>query len=284
MPSDIKDILDLCLVRISKGDSINKCLADYSGHEEELKLMLISAVRLYSLQDIRPSATAKARARLRLTQAIAARNAKPHEAPWAFIFARPIGLAILAIALLTSVAGATVAAASDSLPDGTLYPVKRSAESVHLAFTFGDVEKAKLHASYANRRAREMAVMASKQDFNDMEGLQNNLEQHLLDVQKVVSIGSEGGTAKMETIAPVLPEISSNTRAVSIGSSNALMDLRVKLASQGITSVTRIEALIPNATPKQQVLLKNMVSFMRETYSATLSASGSAIPKELRSP
>lgn len=293
MPNDIKDVLDKCLDRISKGESIEKCMGDYPGHAEELAPLLISALRLYSIQDIKPSENAKARARSRMERAIADRNLKKQKSPlwqWALVFARPAGIALLAIAILTTGAGATVAAASDSLPDGALYPVKRTTESVRLAFTFGDVEKARLHASYANRRAREIAVMALKQNYSDIKGLQNNLEQHLVNVQKIVSTGPEEGTLSMKSAAPVSQEgtqqdsgiLMSQADTKATAQSSDITDLRTKLAAQGITSIARIEAMIPTASPEQQVLLRNMVKFMRETYSATLMASGYEIPKELQ--
>ena len=289
--ADIKDTLDLCLDRILKGESIEQCIADYPDQAEELAPILASAVRLYPLQGVRPSESGKAKARSRMEQALVERRAKKYKAPlaqqWLVMFARPVGLALLAIALLTTGAGATVAAASDSLPDGTLYPIKRTTESVRLALTFGDVEKARLHASYANRRAREMAVMASKQNFNDMDSLQNNLEQHLISVQKIVSNGPQDAAAAPNLSAPSSSSNQSEIsgmRADDKTSASEIVDLRVRLAAQGINSIARIEVIIPTAPPEQQVLLRNMVNFMRETYSATLIASGSDIPKELRTP
>lgn len=283
MPTDIKEVLDQCLDRISKGDSVESCLADHPAYAEDLAPMLTSAARLYSIQDVRPSEVAKARARSRLEHAIAVRTVKKQRdliPQWALMFARPVGVALLAIVVLTSGAGATVAAASDSLPDGSLYQVKRTTESVRLALTFGDVQKARLHASYANRRAREMAVMATKQGFDGMEGLQSNLQNHLVNVQKIVATGSEvslegASQSDMSSMRVAEPENTSN-------SSNDMLSLRASLAAQGITSIARIEALIPTAPAEQQAVLRNMVKFMRETYSATLTASGSTIPKELQ--
>lgn len=279
MPIDIKDVLDECLDRISNGDTIENCLADHPGQADELAPLLTSAARLYSIQDVRPSETSKARARSRMEQALAARNARKQRTlfpQWALMFARPVGVALLVIVVLTSGAGATVAAASDSLPDGTLYPIKRTSESVRLALTFGDLERARLHASYANRRAREMAVMATKQGFDGMDGLQNNLQSHLQNVQKIVGPDvSIEGRSDMSSIRATAPVDQAEA-------SSDMLSLRSNLASQGITSIARIEALIPNASPEQQEVLRNMVKFMKETYSATLTASGSEVPKELR--
>ena len=75
--------------------------------------------------------------------------------------------------------GGTVAAASNSMPDGILYPVKLATEHVQMALTTDDLGKAQLCSDFADRRVAEIIYMAEKGDAEQVEVLTDRLDQRL---------------------------------------------------------------------------------------------------------
>jgi hypothetical protein len=95
------------------------------------------------------------RARL-MSEAVVALSPRRARAPL-FAWLRPtLAAAVLAIVVF---AGATTASAS-SIPGDPLYLVKRAAEDVRLALTFGDEARMQLLSELADRRLEELAEAA----------------------------------------------------------------------------------------------------------------------------
>ena len=69
-------------------------------------------------------------------------------------------MAILLVVCL--VGGGTVFAASGSMPDSPLYPVKLATEHVQLALTFSDIGKAEANARLADKRVQEIVYLTGK--------------------------------------------------------------------------------------------------------------------------
>jgi len=122
-----------------------------------------------------------------------------------------------AAALLLIVLGGTgiVAASSNSLPDQPLYPVKRAVERTRLALTFDKQAKVRFHATLANRRIDEMAIMGSKGHEKRVKELMDDLNGNLRQIQHSTFPEAPLPVLEMTAVAewdgrprPVMPEVS----------------------------------------------------------------------------
>lgn len=153
-----EDALEHCLEEIEAGrKTIAECAAqhpDLPGLEAQLKAA--QALRAWQTLKARPEASRRIEARLRQqaqSQQAAARVKRPVAAlRWA--------VALIFVALLLVSAGAA-AASGNSLPGDTLYPVKRTTESVQLFFT-PPSGRAVFHTTLAQRRLDELSALAER--------------------------------------------------------------------------------------------------------------------------
>jgi hypothetical protein len=95
-----------------------------------------------------------------------------------FTWKRSWALAAILLILLLAGSG-TVMASSDSLPGQPLYPVKTTMEKVQLKLTPSDLDKAKLHAKFAERRVEEMVAMEKSKKDQKVEKLAQRAKQEL---------------------------------------------------------------------------------------------------------
>ncbi|MBI4339718.1 MAG: hypothetical protein HY680_07165 [Chloroflexi bacterium] len=193
-------VLDACVDRVLKeGDSVEACLASYPEHTEQLEPLLRLAVQTRQTLDYAPAPSTAAVARARLHRAIQQRETHPprgnsRRSFQRFAFARvhsyrwAIVASTAALLVLLASSGA-VAASSGSQPDQPLYPVKRTAERARLALAFDQGAKARLHATYAERRVKEMAAMATKGDSRQIEALQSDLQGSLRQIRRTALPG-----------------------------------------------------------------------------------------------
>jgi hypothetical protein len=82
--------------------------------------------------------------------------------------------------------GSTVAAAGNSMPGETLYPVKLATEQVQIAFTFSDIDKAELYNNLAEKRVDEIVYVANKGDSKQVEITTKRLDTYLNKVAVLV--------------------------------------------------------------------------------------------------
>src|SRR5689334_12335031 len=114
--SDITSILDVCLDRMRRGESIEACVQDYPAEADELESLLLAA--MYARSTYRPpslSPEARQAIQRKLHQAVAARQPIPQRMP-----NRRFGPLVMRFALALVVAllslGGGIAAAQSSLP------------------------------------------------------------------------------------------------------------------------------------------------------------------------
>lgn len=153
-----EDILDDCIRRLNAGGSIAGCLAHYP-HVASLKddLRIASyAIRIYRIQDSgldRSAVWGDIRRRILDSKTRSNRGSVSSS-----IFNLRLPKAMFGIATFVLAIGlvqTTAAAASDSMPGETLYPVKRTMEKIQLTLTIDDVQKAELQMEHARTRLTE---------------------------------------------------------------------------------------------------------------------------------
>ncbi|HEX77029.1 MAG TPA: hypothetical protein G4O03_01260 [Dehalococcoidia bacterium] len=185
MARKFEDILDDCLERLNRGETVEECLARYPEHEAELVplLKLSTSLRAAWSHQVRPQF--RAAARHNLVSAIEAKRPRARIAPRAW-WRRGWVVAATVIALLVLAGGSTVAASGNSLPDQPLYPVKLATEKVRLVLTRSEMGKARLHAQFAETRLKETIEMAKRNRPEQVEKLTRRLQKHLDDLPALV--------------------------------------------------------------------------------------------------
>jgi hypothetical protein len=144
MANGLASILDECLAALSRGESLEACLARYPQHAEELRTHLLLAQRLsltprHEAEDIRLGR----KPRLSISTG----------------WMRPLAIAAAVVFAILVSGGATIYASQDALPDNTLYRVKLATEEMRLWFVFDDVRKAETLLDQSNERTEEIMEM-----------------------------------------------------------------------------------------------------------------------------
>lgn len=153
------DILNECIERVLRGESIEACLASYPELSAELEPLLLTAMDTIKAAAIAPRPEFRQRAGLEFQAAIHDLKLIKH----GFFVRQFRWVAVVSAVIVILLAGSgTVAAASNSLPDEPLYTVKLATEDVRLTLTTSELGKAKLYAEFADRRVNEIIKMAEK--------------------------------------------------------------------------------------------------------------------------
>ncbi len=153
-------ILDECLAALSRGESLEACLARFPEHAEELRTALLLAQRLSLTprHEPRPGAQDAAWQRFRRrTEDI--RLGRTPRFSISIGWMRPLAIAAAVVLAILGAGGGTIYASQDALPDSPLYRVKLATEEVRLWFVFDDVHKAEVLLDQSNERTGEIMEM-----------------------------------------------------------------------------------------------------------------------------
>jgi hypothetical protein len=187
---EFDNILDECLERVMKGEDILACLADHPEHAAELEPLLKTALDTRNAAAVKPRPEFRQRAGYEYQAVI--REMPPQKAHnpfrWQVRWMAPV--AIVIVLLLGG--GGTVMAASNSLPDSPLYRVKLATETVQLAFTRSDLDKAELYARLADKRVEEIVKMAKKGNMEQVEKVTVRMDNQLIAMSNLTSKGGQG--------------------------------------------------------------------------------------------
>jgi len=189
---EFDNILDECLERILiRRETIGQCLVDYPELAAELEPLLQTALSTKETLAIKPRPDFRDRARYQLRVALQ-EMAERKERRFSFFSWQPRwATAVIAVLILLLASGSTVAAAGNSMPDQTLYPVKLATERVRLVLTPSALGKAELYARLADKRVAEIINMADKGKLAQMERTAQRLNTQLMAMASLVGPGEE---------------------------------------------------------------------------------------------
>jgi hypothetical protein len=193
---EFEDILNECLDRVLRGQTIEQCLRDYPDYASALEPMLRMAVRAKRATNIYPRPEFKDRARHQFQEAIREMEPVKEREPIGRSFfprLKPVWIAVTAFVAILIIGGGMVMAANGALPDSPLYAVKLATETVWLAFTPSEIGKAELYAKFADRRVDEIIQMAEKGEAEYVEKAAENLKHQLVAIASL-DFGEGGGT------------------------------------------------------------------------------------------
>ncbi|MBI2868743.1 MAG: hypothetical protein HYX96_02825 [Chloroflexi bacterium] len=216
MKHEFNDILNDCLERLLKGDGLEQCLSRYPDHADELEPLLRTSLMARCAASVSPSAEFRTRARRDFQRALA--EVRPAKTGWSFGWQPRWATALVACLVLFLVIGSsTVAAARNSLPDQPLYQVKLAAENVRVTFTTSKIKKAELYAELADKRIKEIAVMADQGKRQEVEMVAGLLRASLMNVAMTVAEEApepaEAGVLMVPAPAPAPTAVPAPTQA-----------------------------------------------------------------------
>ena len=249
--AEFDQVLDECIDRLLRGESLEDCLKDYPEHAEQLgPLLRTAAVAREATTSV--EARPEFKARLRYEIASRARGAtQPASSGSPFLgWAPRWAVAIVSVCLLFVLAGgSTVAAASSSVPGDTLYSVKTTSERVWLAVTFSDGAKARLQARFAQRRVQEMARLIERGETGDLRSLSAKLDAHLVDLSELAAEIREADPASTQIIQ--------------------LEDMLEQNMARDLALLETVEAsTAPETWPAIELARKRLANSYQETFNA----------------
>lgn len=196
---EFDNILDECLERLLvQGETLEQCLRRYPQQAAELKPLLETALAAKEAAAVQPRPEFRARARYQFRAALQEKMAPKRRRFLGWMPQWATALAIVLVLLLAG--GGTVAAATNSMPDSFLYPVKLATEEVQLALTTSQVDKAELCSRFTDRRIAEIVYMAEQGDAQQIELITQRLDEDL-EMLAVYSAGLGEDGAEMLMMA-----------------------------------------------------------------------------------
>ncbi len=266
---ELDNILDDCLERLRRGETVAACLAAYPEQAEALKPLLETAGRAQGAMDIKP--------RPEFRQSAAAEFAKAvREIPAAekhgFSFGlRPAWVTLIAVVIVLAAGGGTVGVASSSLPDSPLYSVKMAAESVQLALTFSDEGKTELYANFADERIDEIVQMAAAGKAGEVERATARLDDQLLAMSDLTAPTHAKDNAILESGGSFLVGSSSESQEPSSPTTEA-PQVSTPPATTTPQVVTRApDTNAPEAEALNQLALSNLAAGDEDSLLNTVS-------------
>jgi hypothetical protein len=283
---EFNNILDECLESLlTKGATIEQCLQRFPKHADELKPLLETALATKRVSAIQPSPDFRDRARYQFYSALQEIGHRKSRAFFSWGW-QPRWATVVAIVLALFVAGgSTAAAASGSMPDDPLYPVKLATEQAQLAFTFSSLGKAELYAKLAERRVDEIALMASKNKPEQIERTAQRLDTYLTKIavlsspQEVtygVAMAPAAEQAPATEEAPAEEQAPLARQAKGGKETHAKTDRRAKLKetvqSQAENNRARLRALLETAPESAKSALQRAIDLSETGYEKAIEA------------
>ena len=264
MTRKIEDILDNCLERIFKSESIEDCLKTYPKQAPELEpLLKTSLVFMQRSSTIRPDSRFKARFHSQLQAMLYAKQEKAEKRAKIPIWHRKWALAMTAILGFLLIGVGTVAASAYALPDESLYPVKLAGEQVRVTLAFSDIDKAKLHIQFAEHRLGEMVEMARQGKSDEIFVLTEQIANHLDKVYVMEETAVVRGKGPQTLPAPALAP-SSEAGAYSKG--RDAEELEAVLGQSRAKSLEALRNALDKAPEELKPVLQQAIENMEEDY------------------
>jgi len=215
--NEFDNILSECLERVlARGETIEQCLAGYPEQAAALEPLLQTALYTRQTLDIKPRPEFRDRARYQMRVALQ-EMAEKKERRFSFFSWQPRwATAVVAVLIFLMASSGTVAASSNSMPDGTLYPVKLAAEKVRLALTVTDIAKAELYARLADKRVTEIVKMADKGKSEQVARVAERLNNQLVAMATLVGVEEVAPAGPAMMMAPAPPEAAEEAPAPAV--------------------------------------------------------------------
>jgi len=271
MSKEFDNVLDECLERLLiKGETMEQCLQNYPEQAANLKPLLQTALATREAVAIKPPAEFKAKARYQFRSALQ-EAASPRRRPFLSWFPRWATVVAIVLAVLL-VGGGTTAAASYSMPDNLLYPVKLATEQVQLALTPSDIGKARLCAKFADKRVAEIIHIANKGDAQQIEVITQRLDKRLAMLARLTSAPEVTEAQRMLEAPPPMQLEEDESDQEIPGDKNNRAKLRITVANYAINHPAGLRAALEKAPESAKPALRRAIIISVAGYEKALKA------------
>ncbi|MFC2062383.1 DUF5667 domain-containing protein [Chloroflexota bacterium] len=263
------DILNECLDRLlTRGETLEQCLQSYPEQAAELKPLLETALATRQASAIEPRSEFKTQARYQLQAELQAAETKKRPFFWSWW---PSWATAVAMALVLMLAGGgTVAAASGSMPDNPLYPVKLASEQVQLALTASPLGRAELQIRLADERVAEIVYLTDKGNVRQIEQTTERLKEHLSGV--TVLAWDKRNASAMLTAPQPGTAYQSGQQESAAATDEGSDELHQLLAGYAASNQQRLQAALEGATEQVKSALRQTISVSAAGYAQALQA------------
>jgi len=190
---ELVNIFEECLERIlTGGETVEQCLAGYPEYADELAPLLQTALEAKETLEITPRPEFREKARYQILTELRDIEERKRRRFSLFSWQPRWATAAIAVLVLLVASSGTVAAAGDSMPDQTLYPVKLATEKVRLALTPSALGKAEYYAELVDKRVNEIINMSDKGKLKQVEKTTERLNNQLMAMTLLVSTEDAG--------------------------------------------------------------------------------------------
>lgn len=258
----IEDILDNCLERMLKGESVEDCLRDYPVQASELEpLLRTSFAVLQKSAAIEVNPEFKARVHSRLQGMLRARQEKAEKRAIVPVWRRRWALAMTTVLVILFAGVGIVAASTGALPDEPLYAVKLATEQARVSLAFSDMDRTELYIQFAERRVTEIAEMARQGKVDKIPALTERVANHLGKVYEV-EIMQDFAALEPEIRAPApasMPDEEDQLKKTLVESrTRSLSLLQAALAETQEADKSSLEQAIRDVTQKYDEAISNL--------------------------
>lgn len=158
-----EEIISICLDEIQGGKStVKDCLLKYPYLKDELEPLIEIGLSIHPVEAV-PSPEFKQRLRYRLISCPKPKLGIFHWfMPAALLRRAKLALVALGLVPVFALGGTTVYAYGRSLPDESLYPLKRAIETVEISLASDHETKARVHLKMAERRSEEIVAQTKR--------------------------------------------------------------------------------------------------------------------------
>ncbi len=272
MSKEFDNILDECLERLLvNGETIEQCLQRYPEPAADLEPLLLTALATRQAIAIQPRAEFKASARYQLRSALQEAASRRRHLSFSWLPRWATAVAIVLGTLMMG--GGTVAAASYSMPDDLLYPVKLATEQAQLTLTPSDIGKAELCAKFAARRVAEIIHIANKGDARQVEAITRRLDKRLAMLARLTSAPSAAEAPSRLESSPPPGQLRQAESSQWFGGNNSnRAKLRARVANYAINHPAGLRAALKKAPESAKAALRQAIAVSQTGYERTLQA------------
>ncbi|MDY7018507.1 MAG: DUF5667 domain-containing protein [Chloroflexota bacterium] len=275
MAENVQNILNNCIERIFKGETIEDCLKAYPKQAHELEpLLRISSAVMQSSSAIQPTSEFKDRVRSQLQEMLYVKaEQKRAKVP---IWHRRWAVALASILIIFIAGIGTVAASVNALPGQTLYPVKLASEEIRLGLTFSDVEEAKLHIQFAERRTAEIVGIASQGRDDKVFLLAEQADSHISEVEKSIEIELETTPQAMapklaSPSQPPAPFMSERAESYEETAKDDRSEMVIMLSHSRTINLDKLQAALDKAPKELKPSLEQAIKNLTRNYDEAIS-------------
>jgi hypothetical protein len=268
MNRKIEDILDECLDRAFAGDAVEDCLAGHPSEASELKQLLgTSSAVMQSCASILPDPAFKVRAWHYLEAIFHDRFERIKSTGAVPIWRRAWTMAMAGVLVVLLSCVAVLVASTSALPDEHLYPAKLAAEQVRMTLAFTDLDEAKLHLEFAERRAYEMVEVAQQGKADSLLALAGQVAEHLGEV----CVTDETKGVMEEAAAALAPAASLSAETEDRDEGADVEDLGALLSQSREENLQALEDALAEAPEALKPILRRTIDSVAKDYDRTIS-------------